>query len=103
MAGNRTTSQELVSEEAPSLPSHVAGGRPMGCSGRPVTFPIMVPIPTVVGKGLVFLTPLNSPEPSNADIVVGEQTGDAELRCAEVLYSKGSHGAIVKGAFRQEE
>jgi len=63
----------------------------------------MVPIPTAVGKGLVFLMPPESPESSNAASAVGKQTGDDELRHAKVFYRKSSHRAIVKSSFRQKE
>lgn len=102
MGGNRTTLQELGAQDR-EAPSHVAGGRPMGCTGRHVTSQMTVPIPTVVGKGLVFLTLPKSPEPLNAASAVGKQTGDTELRRAKVFYRKGSHGTIVKSSFRQKE
>lgn len=102
MGGNRTTSQELGSQDR-EAPSHVAEGRPTGCSYSLVASRMMVPVPAVEEKGLIFLMFPKSPEPLNAASAEGKQTGDTGLRHAEMFYRKGSHGAIVQSSFRQKE
>lgn len=57
---------------SPSLPSHMAGGRPMGCTGRCVPSQMMVPAPTMAGNGLAFLMLPKSLELSDAASMVGK-------------------------------
>lgn len=102
VGGNRNASQELLSQdrEASSLPCNLAGGRSMGSASRRVTSPVMVPfllLWAMVSYSSCF------PRAQSHLMLTEQQTGDAELRCAKVLYRKGSLGAIVTGSFRHKE
>lgn len=63
-----------------------------------VSYPVMVPSAVV---GMVSHSSWFTRAQSHLMLTV-QQTRDAELRCAKVLYRKGSLGAI-KDSFRQKE